>query len=901
MALFTGATEEDEITPLSFIDEHFQQIGCLGHGGFGSVFLAKKKSGRRVALKFIRFNELDDDDDEGRDIMERELDAVLKLECEGYNRDLSPVVYFEDWFVGPNYACIVMQYADGGTLAQEILAKQEALDQGRGGQPYAERRIAWYALQLSEALAHAHSRGVAHYDVKSSNILIDRSNGGKLLLADFGSAASPSGEGHAFTEIYGAPELTRAFAEDNFSGLEPCKIDAFGMGCILYEMVCCKKLVDLSGDQTLAKYIEEQGSAEAVFSLACLRLPFLSASPGREQQQTTGYTHGLKSMIKSLLDLQPASRFAPSQLRQPLREDPLSPLLQDYIPAAQRPVPGAPVTIDNIQLGMFVQRASGYDWNDGDADGGEYSVGVVVGLDPDGGYTTVSFPSRTQPLPKPLGSSGSILCRIGANNKFELQVGPTPIKDFHTGSDKDKIGGAIYSTDGSEYELGQLLNPNCMVVGKQANVIFVAPLERMVIPAVPFQLSIDPMPVPRYIPRTPLSIPETWEDGAGQLAPVTDPGERQKVLDEFFSEDGGMELQDYEVVSINRVQSEDMWEAFAAAREQVAAENWGIVNEKRLFFGTGQHSVETLLRTPSDFFRSCLVLNDGNAMFRCSQHAQFGDFFSHRRLDGSQVREVVIFRVALGRTKEEARPPSMCQVTFHSVFKAASQSSPHRLFFLPNPSQAYPEYVISYKPMQPRPGRRIVRVRCPTRAGTVIPRTRTTRGERLAVRSHVFRPEPVPLAPAGGAARPERNFPGTPGVVPPAVSFAGRAGGSRAPAGVARNFPGTPDVVLQGRAGVPLAPAGVAARPELNVPRTTSTPSTTKATTSSPATPGAATKSCVVCLERDVCMILIPCGHACLCEVCSTKQGLTKLKKKCPECRTPFKQAARFYGRLVED
>jgi hypothetical protein len=46
------------------------------------------------------------------------------------------VVFFEDWFVGPNYGCSVMQYADGGTLAQEILAKQEALDEGRGvGQP----------------------------------------------------------------------------------------------------------------------------------------------------------------------------------------------------------------------------------------------------------------------------------------------------------------------------------------------------------------------------------------------------------------------------------------------------------------------------------------------------------------------------------------------------------------------------------------------------------------------------------------------------------------------------------------------------------------------------------------------------------------------------------------------
>jgi hypothetical protein len=38
MAWFTaevaGTTEEEEITPLSVIDEHSQQIGCRGHGGW---------------------------------------------------------------------------------------------------------------------------------------------------------------------------------------------------------------------------------------------------------------------------------------------------------------------------------------------------------------------------------------------------------------------------------------------------------------------------------------------------------------------------------------------------------------------------------------------------------------------------------------------------------------------------------------------------------------------------------------------------------------------------------------------------------------------------------------------------------------------------------------------------
>jgi hypothetical protein len=61
------------------------------------------------------------------------------------------------------------------------------------------------------------------------------------------------------------------------------------------------------------------------------------------------------------------------------------------------------------------------------------------------------------------------------------------------------------------------------------------------------------------------------------------------------------------------------------------------------------------------------------------------------------------------------------------------------------------------------------------------------------------------------------------------------------------------------------------------------------------------TKKCVVCLEKDVRRILLPCGHPCLCEVCGTKQGLKKLKYKCPECRSVIQDTVIIYGRVVDD
>ena len=74
--------------------------------------------------------------------------------------------------------------------------------------------------------------------------------------------------------------------------------------------------------------------------------------------------------------------------------------------------------------------------------------------------------------------------------------------------------------------------------------------------------------------------------------------------------------------------------------------------------------------------------------------------------------------------------------------------------------------------------------------------------------------------------------------------------------------------------------------------------------TTSAGTPGtpttATTKQCVVCMERPVRKILVPCGHACLCEHCSSGPQLAALHFKCPECRQQFSQAMRFFGTLVE-
>eukprot|EP00301_Raphidiophrys_heterophryoidea_P006728 c12692_g1_i1.p3 GENE.c12692_g1_i1~~c12692_g1_i1.p3 ORF type:complete len:172 (-),score=31.52 c12692_g1_i1:318-833(-) len=48
--------------------------------------------------------------------------------------------------------------------------------------------------------------------------------------------------------------------------------------------------------------------------------------------------------------------------------------------------------------------------------------------------------------------------------------------------------------------------------------------------------------------------------------------------------------------------------------------------------------------------------------------------------------------------------------------------------------------------------------------------------------------------------------------------------------------------------------------------------------------------SCIVCFERPIECVLIPCGHSCVCMTCS---GV--LNSECPVCRNRFKQAIKIF------
>jgi serine/threonine protein kinase len=131
-----------------------------------------------------------------------------------------------------------MEYIAGGTLRARLrqpAATAGALD---------AREIFAIARSLLSALAYVHERGIAHGDLKPSNLLLRAA--GAVVLADFGIAqllaAGPGPRGNdtpAGTPLYLAPE--------QFQGAPASPAtDLYAAGAILWELLMGRPLRDQS-------------------------------------------------------------------------------------------------------------------------------------------------------------------------------------------------------------------------------------------------------------------------------------------------------------------------------------------------------------------------------------------------------------------------------------------------------------------------------------------------------------------------------------------------------------------------------------------------------------------------------------------------------------------------------
>ncbi len=190
---------------------------CVGSGHFGNVWRAiDTKLTREVALKLPRHI--------GGESKDKKL-FLREAQCASVLNHPGILTVFE---VGEEGDCIfiVSEYVPGGTLQKQLKEYTPSIPQA-----------VEYALQIAQALDHAHTHNVIHRDLKPGNILL--TSKGLLKISDFGLAkkmTDDSGltkEGEVFgTYDYMSPEQARAEHQ-----LVDHRADLYSLGVILYEML----------------------------------------------------------------------------------------------------------------------------------------------------------------------------------------------------------------------------------------------------------------------------------------------------------------------------------------------------------------------------------------------------------------------------------------------------------------------------------------------------------------------------------------------------------------------------------------------------------------------------------------------------------------------------------------
>ena len=188
-----------------------------GSGGMARVYRAcDEVLGRDVALKVLREQYAEDEGFIRRFRREARNAAALS------HPNIVPIYDLGSSEDGTYY--MAMEYVSGGTLKERIV--------GRG--PLEPRIAASMALQIAEALATAHEKGVIHRDIKPQNVHMTETD--DLKVADFGisRAASATVVTHTGfvlgTANYMSPEQTMGEEVDPRS-------DLYSLGVVLYEML----------------------------------------------------------------------------------------------------------------------------------------------------------------------------------------------------------------------------------------------------------------------------------------------------------------------------------------------------------------------------------------------------------------------------------------------------------------------------------------------------------------------------------------------------------------------------------------------------------------------------------------------------------------------------------------
>lgn len=220
------------------LDQRYTILERIGGGGMADVYRAHDNLlDRSVAVKVLRSQFTDDEEFVTR--FRREAQAAARLSHPN-------IVNIYDVGRDEDIYYIVMEYISGETLKERII---------REG-PFPVEIAVRIALEIAEALEHAHQNNIVHCDIKPHNILTTRT--GRVKVTDFGIAkavtsATLTQTGTIIGSVhYFSPEQAKGTSVSD-------KSDIYSLGVVLYEMLT--GVVPFTGDTPISialKHLQEE-------------------------------------------------------------------------------------------------------------------------------------------------------------------------------------------------------------------------------------------------------------------------------------------------------------------------------------------------------------------------------------------------------------------------------------------------------------------------------------------------------------------------------------------------------------------------------------------------------------------------------------------------------------------
>lgn len=203
----------------------YELLESLGRGGFGTVWRAHDRTlGRDVAVKLITLDAaLPHAREEIAERFEREARGVAALNDPN-------IVTAHDYGVEGETAYLVMELITGGSLADELVAR----DKAKLG-PLDVDRVVAIGAQIAAGLAAAHAAGLIHRDLKPANIMVVAGSS-NVKIVDFGIARVVDKSRITHTGVY-LGTLRYTSPEQMGAGTVDPRSDLYSLGCLLFELM----------------------------------------------------------------------------------------------------------------------------------------------------------------------------------------------------------------------------------------------------------------------------------------------------------------------------------------------------------------------------------------------------------------------------------------------------------------------------------------------------------------------------------------------------------------------------------------------------------------------------------------------------------------------------------------